>query len=140
MYWQQIIVRDQERVLVTKNGRFNRILTPGDYRIRVASFTSIEMEKHNVGDLFFRSSWADYLIDERPETAQQHFTLVQTTETQVGMIYVNGALFKVLVPSKRLLFWRGQACVSAEIVDVLAEPELPVTLLECAELTGARNG
>ena len=139
MSWQQIIVQDQERVLVSKNGRFDRILLPGEYCIRVASFTSLDTEKHRVRDVIFRSAWADYLIDHQPETTRRHFTLVQTTDQQVGMVYVDGALLTVLVPSKRQLFWRAQACVSAEIVNVLGDPEPPVTLLECAVLTGTQS-
>jgi hypothetical protein len=44
---------------------------------------------------------------------------VETSETQVGLIYVNGGLYRVLTPAKRLLFWRDAAAVSAEVVDII---------------------
>lgn len=71
MFWQRVVVRDRERLLIAKNGRFERILLPGEYRIRVAPYVSFEREKHNIGDLVFRSSWADYLLRMRPEVVDQ---------------------------------------------------------------------
>jgi len=135
MYWKRILVGDHERVLLIKNGRFNAILEPGEYRVFVAPWGSLDAERHNVCDLVFRSRWADYLIDERPDLVQRYFTLVETNEVQVGMVYVDGELFHVLVPAKRVLFWRGQAEVTAEIVDVIGEPLISFPSLRALERT-----
>lgn len=138
MFWERVIVRDQERLLISKNGRFDRILLPGEYRIRVAPFVSLEREKHSVFDLVFRSSWADYLLRARPEVVEQHFTRVETNDAQVGIVYVNSELFTVLVPSKRLLFWRGQANVTAEMIEVVAENDPPAEMFEAVLSASAR--
>lgn len=124
MFWKRIIVGFRERIVVAKNGRFHAMLAPGKYRIFVLPGVSLEMERHDLRDLVFQSRWADYLISERPEVAERHFMRVETNDVQVGMVYVNGELFKVLAPAKRVLFWRGQAEVTAELVNVIAEPEI----------------
>ena len=83
----------------------------------------LEVETFYVHDLVFRSTWTDYLVEERPDVTERHFTIVETNDVQVAMVYADQKLFQVLPPAKRVLFWRGPAQVTAEIVDVLAEPE-----------------
>ena len=139
MFWQRVLVRDRERLLIAKNGRFERILLPGEYRIRVAPYVSLEREKHDIGDLVFRSSWTDYLLRMRPEVVDQHFTRIETNNAQVGIVYVDSELFTVLVPSKRLLFWRGEANVTAEMIEVVAEYDTPAELFESVLSEPART-
>lgn len=134
MLWKRIRVGDQERVLVARNGRFDRILPPGTYRVfsglgSIAGRVSLEIEKHGVRDPVFRSKWANYLAQKRPDVAQQHFTRVETNELEVAMVYVDGKLHSILMPGKCVLFWRSEARVTAEIVEVIAEPELPPEIL-----------
>lgn len=119
MSWKQITVEDQERVLVAKNGRVSTILAPGYHRIFVPNGVSLDVEKHIVSELVFQSTWADALIRYSPELTKNHFHRVETNDTQVALVYVNGGLHTVLTPSKRLLFWRGLAKVTAEFVDLV---------------------
>jgi hypothetical protein len=123
MLWKRFIVGNRERVLITRNGRFAGILAPGGYRLCVAPGVSLDVERHNVNDLVFQSAWADYLARERPDVAERHFTRVETNHLQVAMVYVDGQLFRVMLPAKRLLFWRGAAEVTADVVNVIEEPE-----------------
>ena len=123
MFWERIVVHVDERLVLSRNRRFDRILVPGEYHVLVESLTSLESEKHSIANPVFRSRWADYLVRCRPEIVERHFVRVETSATQVGMVYVNGALFQVLVPAKRLLFWRDAAVVTAEITEVVAEGE-----------------
>jgi len=129
MLWKRIVVGDQERVLLSKNGQFRGILTPGKYRIFVAPGSSLAIERHNVRDVVFQSKWADYLAEERPDLVERYFIRVETNEIQVGMVYVDDKLFRVMTPAKRMLFWRGAAKVTAELVNVIAEPEMTIEKL-----------
>jgi hypothetical protein len=122
MLWKRITVGGQERALITKNGRFGGILAPGEYRLVAKPGVSLDVEKHNVRDLVFQSAWADYLAEQRPDVAARHFTRVETNDWQVAMVYVDGMLFEVMLPAKRLLFWRGAAAVTAELVTVIERP------------------
>ncbi len=126
MLRRRITVRPHERILLVQDGRFGGLLLPGEHRVLVSSYESLETEKHNLNDLVFESVWSDYLLRCRPEIIDRHFTLVQTRRTQIAMVYVNGQLYTVLVPAKRLLFWREAALVTAEVVDVVVEDESPV--------------
>lgn len=122
MFWERFVVKTHERLLLTRNGRFDRILSPGEYRIGLVRSHSLGAERHDVRNLVFRSVWADYLVRERADVVNRHFTLLETSETEVAMVYANGELFRVLAPVKRLMLWRGVAEVTAEFVTVVAEP------------------
>ena len=139
MLWKHIIVADHERALITKNGRFGGILPPGEYRLFIMSGVSLDVEKHNVRDLVFESAWADYLAKERPEIAERHFTRVETNDFQVAMVYVDGQLFKVMLPAKRMLFWRGAMDVTAEVVNVIDESEVSAQKLPALQRLGRES-
>ena len=139
MLWKRVIVGDQERVLVAKNGRFSQILEPGQHRIFVAPGVSLDLEKHNVSDLKLQSKWSDYLVKERPELASRYFIRVETDDIQVAMVYVDNKLTEVLLPAKRALYWRGLAEVTAEVIDVIARPEVPAGRLPALERLGRNS-
>jgi regulator of protease activity HflC (stomatin/prohibitin superfamily) len=122
--------------LVAKNGRFDAILTPGTYRVFAVPGVSVEVEKFNVRDLVFTSAWTDYLVKERRDVVERHFTLVETNDVQVAMVYADRKLYKVLTPAKRVLFWRGPVDVTAEVVDVIAEPAIAFDKLTALERLG----
>ena len=119
MLWKRIVVGEKERILISRNGRFAGILTPGEYRAFVAPSVSLDAERHNVDDLVFRSTWADYLVREKSALVQRHFERIETDRSQIAMVYTNGELFTVLIPSKRLLLWRGVVEVTAEKVEII---------------------
>jgi len=121
MFWERIFVDKQERVLISCNGKFDRILLPGEYYILVSSILSHEIERHNLRNVVFRSAWADYLIAERPDVLARHFVHIATSETEVGMVYLNGTLLDVLLPAKRLLLWRDAGSIVSEVTDVVAD-------------------
>ncbi len=55
------------------------------------------------------------------------------------MIYVDGSLFKVMLPAKRLLFWRGAAQITAEVVNVIDDPQITAQKLPALERLGKES-
>ena len=133
MFWKRVLVGDQERVLVIRKGRPCSILMPGKHHVFFVRRTSVQVEKHDVRDLVFQSKWTDDLVEMRPELAAVHFVTVETNSVQVGIVYLDARLFAVMTPGQRLLFCRGVGEVSAELIDVIAEPELPSHMLKNLE-------
>ena len=121
MFWKRVVAGPHERVVVAKNGRFHQLLFPGTHFLWVAPGVCLEIERHAADEMVFRSKWADSLIRERPDVAERHFVNIATNNMQLAMVYVDGKLFAVLTPAKRILFWRGAAEIRAEIVDVIAD-------------------
>lgn len=123
MLWKRVLVRNHERFVVAKNNRFDSILTPGTYRLFTMPGIRVEVTKVDVRDIVFRSKWADYLINNRPDIVERHFTLVETNDVQVAMVYADANLLLVMTPAQRVLLWQGSAEIRAEIVEVLSEAD-----------------
>jgi regulator of protease activity HflC (stomatin/prohibitin superfamily) len=131
---RRILVGDQERVLLIRKGRFERILDPGEYWVR-APGTGIET--HNVREVQFASPWADYLAKERREVAARYFTIVETNDAEVAVVFLDGKLALTVAPGKRMLFWRGPMEATARVIAVKEQPEVPAELLEALVRLGS---
>ena len=57
MLFKRIVVGDQERFLITKNGRFAGILLSGEYRMFVPPGVVLVAEKFNLRTPVFESTW-----------------------------------------------------------------------------------
>jgi len=131
---KRILVGDQERVLLIRKGRFVRILDPGEYWVW-APGTSLET--HSVGEVQFASPWADYLAKVQRAITGRYFTIVETSDSQVAVVYLDGKLALTVAPGKRMLFWRGPMEVTAEVIDVKERPEVPQPLLQALVRLGS---
>ena len=138
MLWKRIIVGDQERALITKNGRFGGIRRPVNIRLFVPPGVSLDVEKYNVRDLSSRAPGPTiWRKNVRNRGALLH---AHGNERLPGRhVYVDGELFKVMLPAKRLLFWRGAMEVTAEVVNVIDDPQLPAQKLPALERLGKES-
>ncbi|MBV8571424.1 MAG: hypothetical protein JO319_12465 [Acidobacteriaceae bacterium] len=137
MLWKRFVIADKQRGLVTKNGRFGGIFPPGEYAMFVPSDVSLKVERHDLANIVFRSNWTEFLVRKRPDLVERHFKQVRTNDVQVAMVYVNGRLFQVLTPRKRLLLWRDAGEVTSEVVDVISRPTGPIE--EAAAAVTSKN-
>jgi len=123
---KRVFIGDNERVVVIRKRRFVEILEPGE---RWLAGNGIELLTYNVREAAFTGEWADYIANYRPETAARYFTRVETNEALVAVVYLDGRLARVMGPSSRVLFWKGAAAVTFELIDARAEPQVPERLL-----------
>jgi regulator of protease activity HflC (stomatin/prohibitin superfamily) len=136
---RRVLVGDNERVLLIRNKRFEDILAPGQYWMFTLG-RGIERETFNTKDLVFTSVWADYILREQPELAARYFTVVDTSDAQVAVVYLDGKLARVVKPGTRVLYWRGAVNVSFDLIDVRAEPEVPERLVPALARLGREAG
>lgn len=120
--FRKVFIGDQERVLVLKKGRFYDILGPGDHYLIGFGFT---LQKFQVRDLYFENEWTDFVRKECPAVADEHFVIVETGDTQVAAIFLDGKLSRVLGPGKRAMFWRGPVTITARLFDAKADIDVP---------------
>jgi regulator of protease activity HflC (stomatin/prohibitin superfamily) len=122
---RRILVGDNERVLVIRKKRFWKILGPGDYWVLSRD---VELETFSTREPVFASTWTNYLVTQKPELVAQYFTLIETGEEQVAIVYLDGKLARVIAPSSRVLYWRADVSVTFERIDI-REIEVPERLL-----------
>ncbi len=92
---KRIFVGDNERVLLSKSGRFKAILTPGVCRV-------------------FGLPWPT-----------SFFLVVETGDDEVSLVYAGGKLVRVVGPARRALFWKRPITVTFEHANVKTAPEVP---------------
>jgi regulator of protease activity HflC (stomatin/prohibitin superfamily) len=137
--FRRILIGDNERILVIRKRRFAGILEPGERWIFTAG-QGVELVRCNVRDLVFSGEWADYIASRQPAIGARYFTVVQTSDAQAALVYVEGKLTRVIGPSNRVLFWKGAANVTFEMADVRAEPAVPSRLLPALARLAAASG
>lgn len=123
LFWKRITVGHNERVLLFRHKRFVRIFGPGDHIIGGLAHTMHE-ERYNVAAPIFASEWVDYLVKARPDVVAEHFTLIETSDAEVAIVYLDGKLYRTIGPGTRILFWKGYRTVTAELVNVNDQPEI----------------
>lgn len=123
---RRLLVGDNERVFLVRNGRFDNILTPGVYWI---TGFGIDTERHSLKRHLLDSEWADFLVKERWELVSRHFTIVETRDWQVAVVYFDDKVSQVVGPGRRVLFWRGLVEVTYDVIDTQANPQVPAMLV-----------
>jgi regulator of protease activity HflC (stomatin/prohibitin superfamily) len=126
--FRRILVGDQERVLMTRKGRFARIFEPGEYWVWTLG-QKVQLQKFNVRDMIFQSEWTDYLAKEQREVAERLFVIVETGDAEVAVVSYDGKVTCVVGPGRRILFWRGSVQVTARLIQIQENPEVPRDLL-----------
>jgi len=123
LFWKRVTVGHNERVLLFRHNRFLRIFTPGEHIVAGLAHTMHE-ERYNVLAPIFASEWVDYLVKFRPDVIAGHFTLVETSDAQIAIIFLDGKLYRTVGPGTRILFWKGYRTVTVELVNVNDKPEI----------------
>jgi regulator of protease activity HflC (stomatin/prohibitin superfamily) len=126
--FRRILVGDNELVILIRKRRFAGILAPGEYFLFTLG-RGIEIERHNTKSLVLCSEWTDTVVRQHPELAARYFTVIETAETQVALVYLDGRLSRVLPPATRVLYIRAAVQVTFVLIDVRAEPEVPARLV-----------
>ncbi len=120
VFIRRVLVGDQERVLVIRKGRFERVLVPGEYWLFGAG---VDVERRNVSEMVYTGAWAPYIVNE------PCFTVAETTDTQVAVVAFEGKLTQWIGPGRRVLYWKGPIEVRAEVFDVRENVEIPAALI-----------
>jgi len=119
-----IEVGDRERALLIDSGRFVRVLEPGRHLVATWG-RKIEAVVCPLADQALRNDWADVLVRERPQVVERYFTVVETRDAEVAIVYANGKTLRVVAPGKRVLFWKQPLEIRAEVINVNDAPEVP---------------
>lgn len=129
MLFKRVSVRHNERAIVSRNGRFVSILTPGNHRIVSLPWVSLKIETYHLNDPAFNTSWVNYLLERKRHLVAAHFILVEAKDSEIAMIFINEMLYQVLLPGKVALFWKDAGRISAQVVSII-DSDLPSGTLD----------
>ena len=124
MTMKRVWIAQHERALVWENKRFSGVLEPGKHWL-IKLFGTVEFQVYDLTVPEFEHPRVDFLVKEARSTMENHFHIVELTDSEVGLVYKNGKLASVLAPGKRQLYWKGPIEVKVEKIDLSVDLEVP---------------
>lgn len=117
MLWKTVDIADNERALLFKRSRFERVLDPGRHRIYNLG-CNVRVEKYDISELVFDSKQAKFLLNTQSKNLAKYLEGYEMSDNQIGLFYRNGNLVDVLVPGAFLAVWKDVESTKVEIVDI----------------------
>ena len=128
MLFKSVVVAENQRGLLIRDGRLLNVLEPGRYRFwDIAGRMTCELFDAR-GQ--FTSPWADLMEKRHPELADRVLETVRVREGEVAVVKLDGRPSMVVHPGQTVHFWKGLDTVEVTRIDVEANP-----MLTKAELT-----
>jgi len=124
MLFRKTVIAPQERGLRYVNGALTDILEPGVYWTG-GLFSRVVIEVRNINDPAFNYEYVDILIESASALVAKHFVLADISDDEVGLVYYNDRLSRVLNPGTRQLFWAEPKSVAVDVINYRSAPRVP---------------
>lgn len=119
---KNIVVAENQRGLLIRDGRLINVLEPGRYRFwDIAGRLSCELFEAR-GQ--FVSPWAELIEKRHPDLAERVLETVRVREGEVAVVSLDGRASMVVYPGQVAYFWKGLDTVDVTRIDVEANPKL----------------
>ncbi len=115
--WDKYELAENERGLLFRRGIFKGVLESGVHRLEKFS-GKVRVDRYDITDPEFEHRLGEFLVKTHPELAHQTFHVIELSDTQVGLLHVDGKLRGFVVPGSRRIFWRGLHEVHVEVQDI----------------------
>src|SRR5262249_46118322 len=134
LFTLRVTVQDGERAILTRNGRFERVLEPGRHTL-FDPLRETAVEIYNVVRAEFSAERYAVLKTARPEMAEALFEAVETKADEIAIVRLDGRPMHLLGPWQVRVFWKIATRVEVERVDVttgrqVAQRHLPMAARE----------
>jgi hypothetical protein len=118
-----VTVKDGERGLFYRRGRFKRVLEPGRYcwfdprrKLNVDVFGTARAE--------FPLERYKALKSTHPETAAMLFAVIETGPNEIAIVNFDGRPAHLFGPSRMRVFWKITSRISVERIDITVDPKI----------------
>jgi regulator of protease activity HflC (stomatin/prohibitin superfamily) len=136
-FWFEVVVKDDERAFLARDGRFVRLLQPG----RFTAFDPghhLKVELVKVVRAEIAPERALLLQKTHRPVADQHFEIVHAGPTEVAIVSFDGEPKHLVLPNTTRAFWKTLTDVEVERIDTLSELRIAKRHLD--KLDTARAG
>ena len=130
----RITVKDGERALLKRNGRYERVLAPGRHRL-FDPWRELTIETWPVVRAEFPAERYAVIRAERPDLADALFAPVETVGDEVAIVSLDGRPTHLVGPWQVRVFWKAATIVDVERVHVGREPTVAKRHLALVERT-----
>ena len=112
----KLVVKDDERALLTRSGRFVKLIAPGKYTAfdfdRALSAEIVKVVRAEIP-----AERVLMLQKSHPEVVAEHFEIIQTGPTQVAIVSFDGDPKHLVLPNSTRAFWKTLTKVDVERVE-----------------------
>ncbi len=118
-----VTVKDGERALLTRNGRFERVLEPGRHRL-------FDPARELVAEVFaivraeFPADRYAVLKAAHPDLASTLFEAVETKAGELAVVSYDGRPAHLVGPWTTRVFWKVATKIDVERIDVAVDPKV----------------
>jgi len=119
----RVTVKDGERAILLRNGRYERALDPGRHRLFDPKH-ELTVETFKVVQAEFPAERYAVIKAERPEIAAELFEAVETRADELAIVSLDGRPTHLVGPWKLRVFWKVATAVTVERIDTAANPKV----------------
>jgi regulator of protease activity HflC (stomatin/prohibitin superfamily) len=123
LFTLRVTVKDGERALLTRNGRFERVLEPGRH-ILFDPKRELAVELHQVVRAEYAADRYAVLKTARPDLAAELFEAVETKADEIAIVSIDGRPTHLMAPWQTRVFWKVASSVQVERIDVTSEAKV----------------
>lgn len=124
---ERVLITENERAIHLWKGQVQGILRPGEHMLS-ARKNRLDVELHDFNRPELVSDFEKAIFDKLPDVAAEHFTVVRTGRGEVAVIERDGAIYAVLGPDSKRVFWTDAGPWSHVVIDAVAELVIPADL------------
>lgn len=122
MIRKDYIVAENQRGLLTRDGRLIRVLEPGRHRFwDFGGRLEVEIV-HAQG--VFSSPWAEIMAKNHPDLAEANIVMVRPAEGEAAVVWIDGRAALIVRPGQTVYVWKVLNEVAVTAYDVLERPRL----------------
>jgi regulator of protease activity HflC (stomatin/prohibitin superfamily) len=132
----RVLVKDGERALLLRDGRYVGVLVPGSYRL-FDPLWKLKVETFSVVRTEFPAERYAVLKAERPAIAAELFEAVETGADELAIVSLDGRPTHLMAPWQVRVYWKVATKVTVERIDVASDPKVSPRHLSLIER--ARN-
>jgi regulator of protease activity HflC (stomatin/prohibitin superfamily) len=123
LFTLRVTVKDGERALLTRNGRFERVLDPGRHTLFDPK-RELAVELHQVVRAEYAADRYAVLKAARPDLAAELFEAVETKAEEIAIVRLDGRPTHLMSPWQIRVFWKVATSVDVERIDVTSDPKV----------------
>lgn len=123
VFMLRVTVKDGERALLTRNGRFERVLEPGLHRL-LDPLRQLQVEVFDTVRAEFPADRHAVLKGDHPDVAAKLFEVVETRSGELAVVSFDGQPAHVYGSWGTRVFWKVTSRVEVVRVDIAADPRI----------------
>jgi len=119
-FWTTVVVKDDERAFLMRDGRFERLLHPGRFT-EIDPFGRLSAEVVKVMRTELAPERALLLAKLEPDIAERNLEIVQTGPTEVAIVSFDGEPRHLVASNTTRAFWKTLTRVEVERIETAGD-------------------